>query len=279
MGVSGWMIRAIHRLIDRALRVDQQVLNPTPGDGQRLEDVLPQFRRFIATGKVDYPHLRKAPEYQRFLEAAAALSHRTPPSGADAARAWWINLYNALIIQAVLELGIRRSVWEDRGFFRRAAYLVGGHRLSADDIEHGILRGNRPHPLFRVPQFASGDPRLQWSLSLDPRIHFALVCASNSCPAINLYTPGAIDRQLDGAASAFINGGGVLVRAHPEGVVLSQIFKWYQGDFGGRARTLQFIARYLQDESARTTLQRPELTVTYFHYDWSLNYPVAEHAG
>ncbi len=276
MKSSEWMIRGAHRIVDRVLRVEKEVLNPHTRSGPRIDDVLPDLRRFLASGKVNYSRLRESLEYRRFQDAVAALASATPPIEPRAARAWWINLYNGLIIHAVLEFGIRRSVWEDRGFFRRAAYSVGGYRLSADDIEHGILRGNRRHPLLPVPQFAPDDPRLQWSLPLDPRIHFTLVCAANSCPAISLYTSKTIEHQLDSATSAFINSGGVIVHPPSKEIALSQIFQWYRGDFGGRAGTLQFIAQYLEDASARAILEHGKVRVSYVRYDWTLNYFIPE---
>ncbi len=272
------IVRGTHRLIDLVLHVDpRRVLNLAPHEGLAIDEVLPDFRRFLAAGKVDYASLRASTEFRRFSEAVAALRHATPPSAPDGARAWWINLYNGLIIHAVIEFGIRRSVWEDRGFFRRAAYLVGGFRMSADDIEHGVLRGNRHHPLLPVPQFGPGDPRLRWSLPLDPRIHFALVCAANSCPAINLYTAQGVDRQLEMATTAFINGGGVEVEA--TAVMLSSIFKWYQTDFGDRMGVLEFIARYVHDEASREVLRKGRIQVRYSGYDWKLNHWVPERAS
>src|SRR5690606_36544813 len=98
--------------------------------------------------------------------------------------ALWINIYNALTIDAVIAFGIRESVREvpRMGFFRQAAYCIGGHIFSLDDIEHGILRGNRRHPAYPVPQFDEKDPRRYAILPFEPKIHFALTCASRSCP-------------------------------------------------------------------------------------------------
>lgn len=272
MNLQGWGVRKTHRVIDSCLRVSaRDVLNPVQGEGPEIGQVLPDLRRFLAAGKVHYAHLGDAPEYRRLCAAVAALHRAEPPSPEAAARAWWINLYNALIIHAVIAWGIRRSVWEDRGFFRRAAYVVGGQRVSADDIEHGILRGNRRHPLLPMRQFSPEDPRRRWTLPLDPRIHFALVCAANSCPAVNLYAVQQIDGQLDAAASAFINGGGVRVDVGKSVASLSQIFKWYRADFGGISGVLAFIARYLQAEEAQMVLRGSRSKIRYPPYDWTLN--------
>lgn len=269
--VRSGILRATHALLDAALGIPPGVvLNPTPRDGLAVEQVLPEFREFLGSGRVDYERLREAPAFQRFCDAVGSLHHREPPVAGEAAAAWWINLYNALVVHAVIVLQIRRSVWERRGFFRHAAYAVCGQRISADDIEHGVLRGNRAHPIFRIRQFAPDDPRLPWTLTSDPRVHFALVCASASCPPIRLYTPERLTVDLDRAAAAFINGGGVAVDPATRTVSLSRIFKWYQDDFGGRDGVLAFIHRYLQDPSARAAIRGP-FRIRYQRYDWTIN--------
>ncbi len=273
MDLHTWGTRQAQRTLDVVLRTGGgSVLNPDAHRGPCLEEVLPDLRRFLAVGKVDYARLRSAPEYLRFCDAVAALHDAAPPTSVEAARAWWINLYNALVIHAVIAFGIRRSaLWEDFGFFRRAAYSVGGRRVSADDIEHGILRHNRPHAIFRIRQFLPGDSRCAWSLPLDPRIHFALVCAANSCPAIDFYRADQIDRQLEAASAAFVNGGGVVVDPAARVVTVSRIFKWYRGDFGGRRGVVGFVSRYLGDERARALLREPGVNIRYQPYDWGLN--------
>lgn len=271
MSLRNWSIRHAHAFIDFALRIPAgAVLNPLAREGPSVDAILPELREFLAAGGVDYRRLDQAPAFRRFCDAVASLHRREPPASEEAATAWWINLYNALVIHAVIAFGIRRSVWDDRGFFRRAAYVVSGQRMSADDIEHGVLRGNRAHPLFLIRQFSSADPRLRWSLSPDPRVHFALVCASGSCPAVRLYTPARLGADLDRAAGAFINGGGVVVDPTTKTVSLSPIFKWYGADFGGRDGALRFILRYLQDSTARGVVREPQ-RVRYLHYDWTLN--------
>ncbi len=271
MSLRSWSIRHAHAFIDSVLRIPAgAVLNPVAREGPPVDAVLPDLREFLAAGGVEYRRLAQAPVFWRFCDAVASLHRREPPASREAAVAWWINLYNALVIHAVVAFGIRRSVWEDRGFFRRAAYVVAGQRMSADDIEHGVLRGNRAHPLFFIRQFPSDDPRLRWSLSPDPRVHFALVCASRSCPAIRLYTPARLGADLDRATGAFVNGGGVVVDPTTRTVSLSPIFRWYRVDFGGRVGALRFILRYLRDSTARDVVRDPR-RVRYLSYDWTLN--------
>ena len=63
-------------------------------------------------------------------------------------KAFWTNIYNILIIHGVIELEVQRSVMEIVNFFRRIGYFIGGLFFSPDDIEHGILRSNKSHPLL-----------------------------------------------------------------------------------------------------------------------------------
>lgn len=108
--------------------------------------------------RVDYAALRTSDAYREYRAICAAqLRAFDPVTLATPAErlAFWINLYNALTIDAVIAFGVQSSVTEGRlgivRFFRRAAYSVGGQRVSLDDMEHGILRANRGHPLVPGP--------------------------------------------------------------------------------------------------------------------------------
>ena len=190
--------------------------------------------------------------------------------------AFWINLYNTLVLDGVIALKVQRSIMEQRAgmtFLRQAAYMVGGQRMSCDDIEHGILRANRGHPLYPGKQFASSDPRLRWVIDpIDARIHFALNCASRSCPLIRAYSPEKLDSQLDRATRSYLATD---VQIVPEDHVLrlSSIFKWFAADFGGREGIINFVSSHLLDETERTWLlkARGRVSLRYKPYDWNLN--------
>ena len=193
-----------------------------------------------------------------------------------ARKAFWINLYNVLILDAVIAFGVQRSVTEGwlvvLTFFRRAAYNVSGSRMSLDDIEHGILRGNKGHPFLPGAQFAAGDERLSWSLPVVPHIHFVLNCASLSCPPIQSYSPKQIDAQLDLAARRFVDA---TVETSPDGsrVIVSEIFRWYADDFGGRQGVIDFLVHHLPEDDRRQILLDAggNLRLDYTPYDWGLN--------
>jgi len=189
--------------------------------------------------------------------------------------AFWVNLYNVIVIHGVIELGIRNSVKEVRNIFRRIQYQIGDMYFSPEDIEHGILRGNRkpPNSLFRV--FSRHDKRLGYSVpDPDPRIHFAIVCASSSCPPIGAYSHENIDEELAISGRTFLNGGGAELDMQHKRISLSRIFKWYADDFGkSQNDILRFIAPYMYDENKRKFLLENAETihVEYLDYDWRLN--------
>jgi hypothetical protein len=190
---------------------------------------------------------------------------------------FWINLYNALVIDAVISFEIKKSLTENRlgvlVFFRRAAYQIAGQRFSLGDIEHGILRANRGHPYLPGPQFTSSDIRNKWVVSeMDQRVHFALNCASRSCPPIGVYTADRLNEQLNLATRNFMDTN---INVEPAGnkLSLSSIFRWYKSDFGGREEVLSFLLDYLPSDSRSAWLKTHQKSVTFKYqpYDWGLN--------
>jgi hypothetical protein len=150
---------------------------------------------------------------------------------------------------------------------------VGGYRISLDDIENGILRGNRGHPFIPGRQFAAADPRLSWMIwPPEPRIHFALNCASRSCPPFQVYTADQIESQLDLAARSFVD---VNVKLNPakQLLVVSSIFHWFKGDFGGQDGIISFIIDHLPYDGRRAWLTKYKdiIRLRYKPYDWRLN--------
>jgi GH15 family glucan-1,4-alpha-glucosidase len=229
------------------------------------------------SGRVAYERMQTSELYQRYVN----LSYSLKNMDLDLLRtreeklAFWINLYNVIVIHAVIELGIRDSVKEVWHFFTRVHYQIGGLLFSPEDIEHGILRGNRrpPYSLFR--KFAANDPRLTYRVeTLDPRLHFAQVCASSSCPPIEVYTPENLEEAFTIAGRTFINAGGAVLDRANRRISLSRIFKWYASDFGAtQAERLRFIAPYFYDKQDRKFIEEhaESLSVTYQEYDWRLN--------
>ncbi len=170
---------------------------------------------------------------------------------------------------------IHTSVKEVADFFQKACYQIGPHRFSPDDIEHGILRGNARPPYRPFRQFKKRDPRLAFAVErVDARIHFALVCGSRSCAPIRFYDPNEIEQQLELAAYKFVNSSEVVIAPEEKKVIISQVFDWYQRDFGGKKVVLKFIKKRVDSDWKREFLTEniDQVKVEYLFYDWNLNH-------
>ncbi len=230
-----------------------------------------------AEGRIAYEEMAGSTSYRQYVECSYNLKMLDLDAFVtrEEKTAFWLNLFNTMTIHGVIELGIRNSVKEVARFSRRIQYQVGLHRFSADDIEHGILRANHrfPHSLLRP--FSRKDPRKKFMIGKpDPRIHFALVCASASCPPIEIYTAERLDEELNISGKTFLNAGGVQIDRKNQTVFLSRVFKWYAQDFGKTAaERLMFIAPYLYDEKDRHFIEKSanDLKIEYLPYDWRLN--------
>ncbi|MCF8109509.1 MAG: DUF547 domain-containing protein [Desulfohalobiaceae bacterium] len=170
---------------------------------------------------------------------------------------FWINLYNALTVQVVLDHYPVESIKDidiSPGFFASGPWgkklvRVEDKELSLNDIEHRILR-----PVWK-----------------DPRIHYGVNCASLGCPNLQTeaYTPQNIETLLDKGARAYVN--------HPRGVdidggdlVVSSIYTWFQEDFGGSdTGVIEHLMHYAEPE-LKNKLQGFD-AIDDDHYDWSLN--------
>lgn len=203
--------------------------------------------------RVAYARMKRE-AYDRLEGYLASLEAAKPslmPS--DEARAYWINLYNAVTVKVVLDhypvSSIRRIKFSllRIGPWSEPLVQVEGRPLSLDDIEHNILR-----PLG------------------DPLIHYALNCASLSCPNLlpRAFTARNTDRLMREAAADYVN--------HRRGLDLSvgkasasKIYLWYADDFGGSEGLLAHWLDYAgpQLKAALEAGTRPERYV----YDWALN--------
>jgi len=228
---------------------------------------------------VDYQHLSLNPVYAGYQDLVSRLHNfdYSTFSSRDERLAFWINLYNTLVIDAVIQEGVKTSVTDSRlgilSFFQKAAYFINDQRFSLSDIEHGIIRSNLGFPYFPGPHFPSTDPRRSAVIHpLDPRIHFALNCASISCPPIGVYSPEQLDSQLDLAARNFIQGD-LLLDKDRKIVSVSSIFRWYQVDFGGKGGIIDFLLNHIMEPEIQGWLEenRTAARLNYHRYDWGLN--------
>ncbi|XP_061182675.1 uncharacterized protein LOC133191032 [Saccostrea echinata] len=230
---------------------------------------------------IDYDKLKKSEAFKEYKKETLQLQFVSLDDLSEAERkAFFINLYNALTIHGLAEQeSLPSSVLDIQQFWKTTAYNVGGLVYSLDDIEHGILRGNRSHPASTKPQFSEGDPRLKYVMKkLDPRIHFALVCGAVSCPAINVYTAENLDKALDQATRNFCKQE-VSMFTEVDEVWLSKIFLWYRDDFGGNSvSVIEWIMPYLekdiQDRAVVLLFKIKnvgQVDIKYNEYDWRLN--------
>ena len=204
-----------------------------------------------------------------------------PPRGpvSPATRlAFWINAYNELVAEGLRVLGIRETVWEAPDFFDRIQCRAGSEIFSANDIEHGVLRGNRANPLTGAAPFGPDDPRLAHAAPLDPRIHFAIHCGARSCPAARRYDGARLGAQLDASTRAFL---GEVVTLEGGTLVATPILRWFAEDFAQWPGGLTgFLAAHLEDGPVKRAVRDGGgSSMTWRDYDWRLPAPAASAEG
>jgi len=244
--------------------------------------ILKLFANYLSeNGKnVDYQSMGSSSLWQTFKQMVTQLQ-RVDVEGLskDEKLAFFINIYNVLVIHGIVEKGVAANDFQRYRFFSRTSYVIGGYTLSLNDIENGILRANRSSmaTLYMKP-FGINDSRNALSLSeADPRIHFALNCGAKSCPPIKTFSGDDVQSQLDLATSAFLeNDDAIVIDAEKNVVYLSQLFKWYEVDFGSNHKeVLLWILNYLEEPTKRALLEeiikKTNYSVSYLHYDWGNN--------
>ena len=203
----------------------------------------------VRDGVVDYPAFQDSAGFR-----AAVASYALP--GAPEARgdklAYAINAYNALAIAGILEGLSPSSLVGRTRYFKLKEWPFDGATITLDALEHKVLR-----PMG------------------EPRIHFAIVCASKSCPPLRseVYTPAKLDAQLDDQARRFVNDRSRnRFDAAARTARLSPIFDWFDADFKAAAGSTQkFLARYVADPAAAKLLAEDGFKIEWMTYDWSLN--------
>ena len=173
----------------------------------------------------------------------------------DQLMALLINAYNAYTVQSILDFMPLESIKEIPGVWDTREHTVGGHQLTLDGIEHNILR-----PLFK-----------------DPRIHFAVNCASMSCAPLPpwAFTGEELEQQLSQWTQQFVNDP-KYVRFEDQKVVISKLLNWYGSDFTlpdafPRAESVRSFLAQSAKEPLRSQLLDPSFPTQFDEYDWSLN--------
>jgi hypothetical protein len=210
------------------------------------------------------------------LEALAAQLHGIHPeriAGDERRIAFWLNVYNALILHCLALRPLRGSLLRHLRLFDRIAYRVGGEDYPLNLIEHGLLRRNArpPYRPRRLPR--ANDPRLAAAPArLDPRIHFALNCGAVSCPPIRSYAGGGLDEQLELATRSYLRAE---TRLDPvrRRLKLPRLMRLYRADFGTRDEQLALAARHLRDVEDWLEPGRSRLKIGYGRFDWTVAEP------
>ena len=220
------------------------------------------LRAHVKNGWVNYKAFK---QQEARLDAYLKTLAQTDPAKLTKSErlAYWINAYNAFTIKLILRRYPKiKSIKDIPGRWDRREWTAGGKTYSLGEIEHQILRKR-----FN-----------------EPRIHFAIVCASKSCPDLpsEAYTAKRLDRQLTAAAKRFLadTKKGLQTRrekgflwGHNNYVYLSSIFNWFAEDFekhGGSV--IAFIKPYVsKKQRAFLEKHKDDFSIRYLDYDWSLN--------
>ncbi len=194
-------------------------------------------------GNVDYKNFRKE---IGLLNSYLELQTKNPVSEYDTKESklvYYINLYNAATVKLILDNYPLGSIKDLKGPWNRQVVTIRNKQLSLGDIEHNILRKMD-----------------------EPRIHFAINCASYSCPKLlnEAFTVEKLEDLLEKSARNFVNDPkrNVITK---EKAMLSQIFKWYKKDFTNKVSLTDYINQY------STIKITKETSIEFINYDWRLN--------
>ena len=209
----------------------------------------PILATHVSNGFVDYPAIKNEANFKKYI---AELGKPLATSDKNEQLAFWINAYNAFAIKGILDGRSPSTFFGRVGYFKNAKYLIGGETMNLFDLEREII----------IP-FG------------EPRIHFAINCASASCPKLisETYQAATLEEQLEESARKFIldpsrnkfdRGNKILY--------VSKIFDWFEKDFVEHSGSVQkYIAQFVKDPKLVEALRNEEYTIKYLEYDWSLN--------
>jgi hypothetical protein len=212
------------------------------------------LREHVKDGVVNYPDLATDPRFGTYLRQLDRVDPNSLAAREDRL-AFWINAYNAFAIKGILDGYSPMTLFGRYRYFIARGNEVGGQVINLYDLERKLL----------VPDFR------------EPRIHFAIVCASRSCPKLQswAYTGAKLEQQLEDSAKDFINDptrnqfdrGKKIAR-------LSMIFKWFEQDFAAHSGSLiSYVRGYVVDPVLARELETTPYKVEFLEYDWRLNGP------
>jgi hypothetical protein len=222
----------------------------------------------------DYARFGLSAEYDELRTAAESLAgFDCGALGIGQRMPFWLNVYNTLVLDAVVSRGVAHSIRSAGDFYEQWQYEVGGLGFSLDDIEHGLLRVNEPARKGGRRPMKENDPRLAFApILFDERVHFALYSACRSSPALAVFEHTGLDAQLEAATRRYL---AAQVRVADGGATLyvPKLFDWYQADFGGPQGVRSFVIARLEREEDIDAIDRRggRVALKFLDYDWTLN--------
>ncbi|XVF85627.1 hypothetical protein PTKIN_Ptkin17bG0131500 [Pterospermum kingtungense] len=224
---------------------------------------------------LNYHIISQSEEFRRYLNLARDLQRinlkiMTP----DERLAFFLNLYNAMVIHAIISIGHPEGILDKRAFFLDFQYVVGGYPYSLNIIENGILRVNQKSPSSLMRPFSNGDRRLELApTTVNPLIHFGLCNGTRSSPTVRFFTAQGVEGELRCATREYFQNGGIEIDLDKRTVYLTPIIKWFSVDFGQDKDVLKWVMNYL--DATRAGLLTHLLSdggpirIVYQNYDWS----------
>lgn len=207
------------------------------------------LRNNVVDGHVNYKGIKGDPKFSSYLNALESVPSFKSKNNE---LAYWINAYNAFAIKGILDKRSPSTLFGRIGYFKKAKYRVGGKKINLYDLERKVI----------IP------------LS-EPRVHFAINCASLSCPKLlsRAYRADKLEKQLEDSAKNFINDS-AQNRFDREAKVayVSKIFDWFKKDFSDHSGSVQkYLAHYVDNPKLAEELRNENYRIQYLKYDRGLN--------
>lgn len=212
------------------------------------------LQKHVKNGKVNYKGFAAdGPLFQGYLDSLhkANIAHFSRRQKL----AFWINAYNAYTVKLILNNYPLKSIRDLSGPWKQKICRAAGRTISLDTIEHKILRKELK----------------------EPRIHFAIVCASIGCPDLLpfAFEGENIFKQLNMAATKFFHSPkhfSLKVEGDRAVISISKIFKWFGDDFGNnKKKRIDFMLLYLKKQDVEKIKKAKSYKIKYLDYDWNLN--------